>query len=352
MDGTGIDGPTIPVGAAPLRVVVTGAGGFIGGHLVRALLDAGYRVGAITRGAANRPHLPPAAADKPRTGGTGVAPLILATEILPHPGTAADADWLPLLTGADAVVHLAGMAHLPLDTRETRRRLRRINVESTQRLAEAAAAAGIATFVFMSSIKAVSDHSEGTPLTEADRPGPEDCYGAAKLAAERRLQRLGRNTPRMRILILRPPLVYGPGAGANFAAFARLVGRGLPLPLAGVRNRRSLIYVGNLVDAVLRCLQRPGVPSGIFHLSDGTDVSTPGLARAIAGAQDRQARLFALPVSWLTLAARAAGRHAQISRLTGSLEVSNRHFCRSFDWHPPFTLEQGLRATLQKTHPR
>ena len=331
MDGTGNDASAIPGGTDPSRVVVTGAGGFIGTHLVRALLDAGYRVRAVTRG-------------------TGVMRASALAEILPHPGTAPDADWRSLLTGAGAVVHLAGMAHLPLSTRETRRRLRRINVESTRRLAEAAAEAGVATFVFMSSIKAVSDHSEDGPLTETDPPRPEDCYGAAKLAAERRLQRLGRDKPGMRVLILRPPLVYGPGAGANFAAFARLVGRGLPLPLAGVRNRRSLIYVGNLVDAVMQCLQRADVPSGIFHLSDGKEVSTPGLARAIAAAQDRPARLFDLPVSWLTFAAGAAGKQAEISRLTGSLAVSNRRFCRTFDWNPPFTLEQGLRATLHNAH--
>jgi nucleoside-diphosphate-sugar epimerase len=260
------------------------------------------------------------------------------------------------------VVHLAGMAHLPLDNREMRRRLRRINVESTQHLAQAAAAHGVSTFIFMSSIRAIGDHSSSGPLTETSPPRPEDCYGMAKLAAERRLQRIGRSVDRgierrlesgidrgssgMRILVLRPPLVYGPGVRANFAALVRWVGSGLPLPLGGIRNRRSLIYVGNLTSAVVRCLQRRDVPSGTFHLSDDEAVTTPELARAIARAQDCRVRLPGLPVSLLRVAAKAFGREAWLSRLVGSLEVSNAHFCRSFDWRPPFSLDEGLRATL------
>ena len=326
MNGTGIDDPAIsPVEAAPL-VVVTGANGFIGRHLVQALVRAGFRVRAVQR------------------SGTAVA---TAVEGAPHPGVAANADWQPVLAGADAVVHLAGLAHMALGDRTMRQRLRRVNVLSTHRLAQAAAQAGVSTFVFMSSIKAVADHSGPAPLTETTPPLPEDCYGLAKLATERRLQRLATTAPAMRILTLRPPLVYGPGATANFAALARLVRRGLPLPLGAVRNRRSLIYVGNLAAAVVRCLQRRDVPSGTFHLSDGPPVSTPELVRAIAMAQGRPARLVNMPPKWLSIAADAFGRRAQLARLQGSLEVSNRRFCRSFDWEPPFTLQQGLQATLQ-----
>jgi nucleoside-diphosphate-sugar epimerase len=329
MNGTGIDVPPTPAPAAAPLVVVTGAGGFIGGHLLRALHEAGCRIRAITRGGGAASGWPPG----------------LST--LHHPGVAPDADWGEAVKGAAAVVHLAGLAHLPLDTPQMRRQLRAVNVLSTQRLAQAAAQAGVATFVFMSSIKAVSDHSSDGPLTEHSPPVPEDCYGLAKRAAEKRLQRLAGLAPAMRLLILRPPLVYGPGVGANFAALARLAGRGLPLPLGAIRNRRSLIYVGNLTDAVVTCLQRPEVPAGIFHLSDGAPVSTPDLVRAIARARHRPARLLPVPTRLLALAAAAAGKRAQFARLQGSLEVSNRHFCRSFDWQPPYTLEQGLRITLQ-----
>jgi nucleoside-diphosphate-sugar epimerase len=309
-------------------VVVTGAGGFIGGHLLRGLRAAGFRSRAVTRMPSDGAALPD------------------ADETVAYPGVAPMADWRPLLAGAQAVVHLAGLAHLPVDDRPTRQALRRINVLATERLARAAADAGVATFVFMSSIKAVSDHSGDQPLTEGSAPRPEDCYGVAKRAAERRLERLARQAPAMRMLILRPPLVYGPGVGANFAALVRIVGRGLPLPLGAIRNRRSLIYVGNLVDAVVRCLARPDVGSGIFHVSDGEPVSTPQLVAAIARAQGRRARLLPVPPSWLGHAAAIAGRRPQFSRIAGSLEVSNRQFCEAFGWTPPFDLEQGLQATL------
>ena len=326
MNGTGID-ETPMTAPAPL-VVVTGAGGFIGRHLVRALCDAGYRVGAVTRAAA--------------------ADTRDAIRFVPHPGVAVDADWQPALAGARAVVHLAGLAHMPVDDRETRHRLRRVNVLSTQRIAVAATKAGVRDFIFMSSIKAVADHSGAAALTEADAPSPEDCYGLAKLAAERRLRRLNALAPAMRIIVLRPPLVYGPGVGANFGALVGLVARGLPLPLASIRNRRSLIYVGNLTQAVLRCLARTDVPSGTFHLSDGASVSTPDLVRAIARAQGRSSRLVGVPTGLLALAARAGGRREQAARLLGSLEVSNQLFCRTFDWQPPFTLAQGLHATVAR----
>jgi nucleoside-diphosphate-sugar epimerase len=331
MDGTGIADPPNPNPAASPLVAVTGAGGFVGTHVLRALKEAGFRTRAVTR-----------------IAGTSTRRLPNADETVPHPGVSPQADWLPLLAGADAVVHLAGLAHMAMDSRPMRQSLRRINVLSTQQVALAAAQAGVTTFVFMSSIKAVADHSNEMPLTETSAPRPEDCYGLAKRAAERRLERLARQWPTMRMLILRPPLVYGPGVGANFAALMRLVGHGLPLPLGAVRNRRSLVYVGNLADAVVRCLERTEVPSGTFHLSDGNAVSTPELVESIARAQGRRARLLPVPPAWLGRAAALAGKRAQFTRVAGSLEVSNRRFCEAFDWEPPFTLEQGLRATLRK----
>ena len=329
MDGTGIADSANP-DPASRPVVVTGAAGFIGAHLLRALHEAGFRTRAVTR------------------AGDGAPPALPhADETMAHPGIAPQADWGPAVSGAQAVVHLAGLAHLPVDDAPMRRALRRINVLSTQQVARAAANAGVPTFVFMSSIKAVADHSGDSPLTEGSATLPEDCYGVAKRAAERRLERLARHAPATRFLILRPPLVYGPGVGANFAALTRLVARGLPLPLGAIRNRRSLVYVGNLADAVVRCLHQAEVPSGVFHVSDGAALSTPELVRAIARAQGRRARLLPVPTGCLGLAAALVGKRPQFSRLAGSLEVSNRRFCEVFDWHPPFTVEQGLQATLR-----
>ena len=323
MDGTGIASTVRPV-------VVTGAGGFIGRHLVPALVDAGYHVRAVSR------------APNAGQGFDRVEPL-------QHPGTGRNADWRPLLAGAQAVVHLAGLAHVPIDDRATRRRLREVNVLATADLATAAAVAGVRDFVFMSSIKAVADGSTA-PLAEDTPATPDDCYGLAKRLAERRLWRLQSDAPGMRILVLRPPLVYGPGVGANFAALARLATSGLPLPLAAVRNRRSLVYVGNLVAAILRCLARSDVPSGTFHVCDEAPVATPELVRAIARANGARARLFAVPPQLLSGAARMLGREAQAARLLGSLEVDGARFRLAFDWQPPFTLAQGLAAMRSKAH--
>lgn len=328
MNGNGID-----KSSAPGLVVVTGAGGFIGGHLVRALAAAGHRVRAVTR--------------TPTRGVSQGDVMGSSVHWVQHPGVGTDADWRGLLNGAGAVVHLAGLAHMPVDSRQMRTRLREVNVSATRRLATAAATAGVRDFVFMSSIKAVAERSGAAPLDENHASNPEDCYGLAKLAAERGLFRLQRKVPTMRVVVLRPPLVYGPGVGANFSALLGLVRSGMPLPLASVENRRSLLYVGNLAAAVVRCLERRSVASGVFHLSDGASVSTPALVRAIAQAQSHPARLIRVPVGLLTLAARVTGKHAQAARLLGSLEVSNLRFCTSFDWQPPYSLEEGLQATVR-----
>lgn len=335
MNGTGI-------APASRLVVVTGAGGFIGSHLVPALAAAGHRVRAVSRPASGAS--PGASFDASFDASSGAAP-DAAVRRMAHPGIGRDADWAPVLAGADAVVHLAGLAHAPVGGRDMRRRLREVNVLATARLAEAAARAGVRDFVFMSSIKAVADRSGATPLAEQDAPAPQDCYGVAKLAGERRLWRLQRQSTSMRLIVLRPPLVYGAGVRANFAALARIAACGLPLPLAAVRNRRSLLYVGNLASAVLRCLERVDVPSGTFHLGDAAPVSTPELLRALAQARGASARLFAVPPPLLEAAARLLGRQAQASRLLGSLEADPRRFSEAFDWHPPFTLAQGLAAT-------
>lgn len=311
--------------------MVTGATGFIGRHLVAGLEARGLQVRAVARHATAWPTpVDPASADA----------------------------WSALVDGAGAVVHLAAIAHQPLVTgdplarRASQRRLRRINVTMTAALARAASRAGVDRFVFVSSIKAIGDSAPvDQPLREADRPAPADCYGLAKLAAERRLERIAAGTD-LDVVMVRPPLVFGPGVKANFARLASLAGwsgRGLPLPLASIRNRRSLVHVDNLVSALIRILEIPSLPdpppgrhARLYHVADEPALSTPELLRRLAATGQRRARLAPFPVAALVLLARLAGRSAEIDRLTGSLVVDGSRFRRDFEWTPPVAIDLAL----------
>lgn len=348
--------PGIPATSAPGQsgpIVVTGAGGFIGQALIPALLAAGHDVRAITRdpgrfGRVNA-EAPHASAVMPQAG---ARPASGQLEVLPHPGTARSPDWSALLAGARAVIHGAGIAHVPLGSdRAARQRLWQVNVRGTRQLARAAAHAGVARFIFLSSIKAAGEWSlPGQPLRASDAPRPEDCYGVAKLAGEHLLMRQLRQQPDgMAITIIRPPLVYGPGVKANFAALLKLAASGLPLPLGRVANARSFLSVHNLSSAIERVLATPAPRgSGIYHLSDGPALSTPALIRAIAAAAGKPARLLPLPPALLGGLARLAGREAIWQRLAGSLEVDSQPFCAQFDWQPPLTMQAAL-AELYRT---
>jgi len=216
--------------------------------------------------------------------------------------------------GCDATVHLANIAHTSASVVE----LHRVNVEGTIAQAKAALAAGARRFVYLSSIKAMR---------------PDDAYGRSKSLAEQALLGLGG----LEAVILRPPLVYGPRVKANFLTLLRAIDRGWPLPLASIENRRSLIYVGNLVDAILRCLV--GSAQGkTFAVSDGAPVSTPELCRAIGRSVGRPARLFPFPPVLLGLVPGAA-------RLVQSQEADDRAIRAELGWRPPFSFEQGLGAT-------
>lgn len=231
--------------------------------------------------------------------------------------SAAGHELRPSPTACDAVVHLANIAHTAASAAE----LRRVNVEGTSAQALAALAAGARRFVYLSSIKAAQ---------------PEDPYGRAKVAAEQALAEISG----LEVVVLRPPLVYGPRVKANFLALLRAVDRGLPLPLASVRNRRSLVYVGNLADAIQCCLAAPSAVGKTYTVSDGVPVSTPDLARAIARELGKPARLVPFPPSvlrWIPA----------LRRLTDSLEVDDSAIRSELGWRPPFTFEQGLRATAE-----
>jgi len=270
-------------------------------------------------------------------------------DALPHevvvPDMNAQTDWHAALAGCNAVVHLAARVHLMHDTAQDPLALyRATNTEATLNLARQAAQAGVKRFVFISSIK-VNGEGCDTPYRETDVAAPEDAYAMSKWEAEQGLQRIAQETG-LEIVILRPPLVYGPGVKANFLRLMRMVQRGWPLPLGAIRNRRSLLYLGNFVDAICLCVEHPAAAGQTFLLDDGAPVSTPQLVRAVARAMGRPARLLAVPVGVLELAGALLGKRKAVARLTGSLCVDSSAIRLRLGWKPPFSMEAGLAATV------
>jgi UDP-glucose 4-epimerase len=222
---------------------------------------------------------------------------------------------------------------------------RSINTVATLNLARQAAQVGVKRFVFVSSIK-VNGEGRAVPYRETDAPAPEDAYAISKWEAEQGLRQIERETG-MEVVILRPPLVYGPGVKANFLRLIQVVKRGWPLPLGAIRNRRSLLYLGNFVDAIRLCVEHPAAAGQTFLLDDGEPVSTPELIRALARAMGRPARLLAVPVSALEFAGMLLGRRAAVARLMGSLWVDGSAIRSRLGWTPLFSMEAGLAATVR-----
>lgn len=316
-------------------MVVTGAGGFIGCAVMPALVARGFAVRGLVRDAS------------PPSDGAEIRVIGDLAQMNQHA-------LVEMVRDADAVVHLAARVHVPARA-DAQAAYRAINVDLTERLARAAATCGIGHFVFASSIKVNGEATQpGRPFRESDTPRPQDAYARSKWEAEGALAQVAAATG-LRVTALRIPLTYGRDAKANFAALARAIRRGIPLPLAGIDNRRSLLGVGNLADALAAVLADgdAGLQGRCttFLLADGGAVSTPALARAIGVAVGVPARLFALPPSLLHRVAAALGREATLARLTESLEIDDRAFRGRFGWTPPFTLQQGLAAALGPASP-
>ena len=321
------------------KVLVTGANGFIGRPLCKALSLSGWEVlGAVRR--------------------SGIVVKGAETVLIDQVGPSTD--WSAALSGVEYVVHLAAKVHsMEAPSEKNAASCYSINSQGTARLAEAAAEQGVKRFLLASSVKTMTESTPpDSPLTERAGMLPTDDYGKSKLEAERSLAGICAKTD-MEWLILRLPLVYGPEVKANMLRLLRLVDREVPLPFGLIRNRRSLIYIDNLVDIIVQGLSHPDAGNETFLVSDGHDLSTPELITLIASAMHRRSRLLPFPITILRVLGHLAdavshitGRNmpvsaAAINRLSGSLAIDSSHLCRTINWNPPFSVEQGIRETVK-----
>ena len=252
-------------------------------------------------------------------------------------------------SGISAVIHLAARVHVMDASADSLVAFREVNVKATLQLAAQAAAVGVRRFVFVSSSKVNGEATKtDLPFTEHDTPAPQDPYALSKWEAEQGLRQIAASTG-MQVVIIRPPLVYGPGVKANFAALMRAVQRGIPLPLGAVHNLRSLVGLDNLVDFIITCVHHPAAANQTFLVSDGADISTPDLVRAMARAAGRPARLVHMPVSALVSLASLLGKRAAVDRLCGSLQLDISKARDVLQWMPPVSLEEGLRRAFDGT---
>ena len=254
-------------------------------------------------------------------------------------------DWTESLKGVHAVVHLANRAHVLRETAmDPATACREVNVEGTRRVAEQAVAAGVRRLVYLSSVKVLGERTQAQAFYEGSLPAPEDPYGESKRDAEKVLHDIAARTG-LEVVVLRPPLVYGPGVGANFLRLMQWVARGIPLPVAAIRNRRSLIYVGNLASAIEACLLHPAAAGRTYLVSDGTPVSTAQLVTMLAAALAVSDRSWALSPDLLRLTGMALGMSGEVARLVDSLVVDDDLIRRELGWNPPFSTAEGLRDT-------
>jgi nucleoside-diphosphate-sugar epimerase len=262
-------------------------------------------------------------------------------------GIDADTDWTTALIDQQVVIHAAARAHIMKDeVSDPLSEYRKVNVEGTLNLARQAVEAGVRRFIYISSIKVNGEWTPpGEPFTAEDTPAPEDHYGISKLEAEQGLQELAAETG-MEVVIIRPPLVYGPGVKGNFASMMKLVGRELPLPLGAVQNSRSLVALDNLVDFVNTCISHPAAANQVFLVSDGEDLSTTELLRAIARAMGRRSRLIPVPARVLLFGASLLGKSAVAKRLLGSLQVDISKNRDMLGWHPPISVAEGMARAV------
>ena len=310
-----------------MRILSTGSTGFVGKALMSGLHTKRHEISAPTR----------AQSDSSRSSNSFVVGEInVATS------------WSTALRGADAVIHLAARVHVMRDTAiDPLAEFRSVNTEGTLNLARQAATGGVRRFIFLSTIGVNGNStSHGKIFTETSASLPHDPYSVSKHEAEVGLRAISKSTG-MELVIIRPTLVHGSKAPGNFGKLTRLVSKSLPLPLASIDNRRSLVGIDNLVDFIITCLEHPAAANETFLVSDGEDLSTPDLIRRMARAMDRPARLLPVPKSVLMASAAMLGKREMAQRLCGSLQVDISKARTLLGWNPPVSVDEGLRRAVK-----
>lgn len=308
-----------------MRVLLTGATGFVGAKLCDRLVSSGYR----TRVALRKSTLTvDSAVDRAFVGDIG-----------------SETDWRSALPDIDAVVHVAARAHVLKDGADRSHLYEETNALGTRRLAEAAVAAGVRRFVYLSTVKVNGEETTGTPYSAQDVPRPVGAYAISKWHGEQYLLEIAQHS-QMEVAIIRSPLVYGPSVRANFLRLLKWVDRRLPLPFGSVRNSRSMVNVWNLVDLVTHVLSVTTLPGHTWMVSDGEDLSTPELVRRVGHSMNRDVRLVAVPVRALEHCARLLGRRDEVRRLCGSLVVDSNPVRRLLRWSPPVSVDAAIARTV------
>lgn len=307
------------------KILITGATGFVGSHLLQMAL------------AQNREVICPIRASKNATSHSRASQIQNIDR---------QTDWQPHLNNVHTVIHCAARVHVMNETAtDPLTAFREVNLHGSLRLAEQAAAAGVRQFIYLSSVKVNGEMTiDGQAFSENDPPLASDPYGISKQEAEAALLELGQRSG-MAITIIRPPLVYGKGVAANFLSLLIWVKKQIPLPLGSIHNQRSFVFVKNLCDFILHCVQDPRAFNQIFLVSDGRDLSTTELLQEAAKALEVPSRLLPFPVSLMTFAAKLIGKKNITDRLCQSLRVDSQKAQKQMEWSPPYTIQQGLRES-------
>jgi nucleoside-diphosphate-sugar epimerase len=312
------------------KILITGATGFVGSHLVQALLAKQAKLICPLRSASN----------------------IAGCETMVVGDFNQNTDWSACLPDVGAVIHCAARVHVMNDTAaDPMAAFRAVNVAGTLRLAEQAAQAGVTQFIFLSSVKVNGESTPiGRPFTESDAPQASDAYGISKLEAEQGLMEIAKRTG-MAVTIIRPPLVYGKGVAANFLSMLRWVKKGIPLPLGSIHNQRSFVFVKNLCDFIALCVQNPLAFNQTYLISDGIDLSTTALLQAAAQAMNVRSRLLPFPAGLINLGATLVGKKSIADRLCQSLQVDSSKARQQLGWQAPYSIQDGLREAASGLHP-